>query len=83
MFLPEKKGQQTINTTKTFLVVNLGGKTTPSNFPLETWAKNSQEELSSLESKIIRLKKMAVMTSEGVETQRGCCLSNAQLGERI
>ena len=59
-----------------------GGKTTPSNFPLEVGWKNSLEKLSSLEHKIIRLKKWLWWRVRVEERSRGCCLSNAltQLG---
>ena len=69
--LPEKKGQQTINTSKNFLVVLVqrGRKNHPLEFSIRSWVEKFPREVVFIRAQNNSIEKMAVMTSEGGRTQ--------------
>ena len=84
MFFTRKKGQQTINTSKNFLVVERGKNHHPLEFSIRTMVEKFPREVVFIREQNNSIEKIAVMTrvSEG---GRGCCLSNVltQLGGGI
>ena len=71
MFLyQKKKGQQTINTSKNFLVgLVQRGKNHPIEFSIRSWVEKFPREVVFIRAQNNSIEKMAVMTSEGGRTQ--------------